>query len=143
MPFCSRVRAKPLAKFTGAVEKVFPLVGGQFRRGFTEAQPGYDLQTAEQFAAADEDCAGFSRRLCDKIQAVVHAVDQVNVCCSRRREQGLCPAGAAVVVGVAGLVTAADVSLRFCDPADKRLPSSRRTRYFPTSSRATWTVSRL
>ena len=69
--------------------------------------------------AAKQDRAGRPRRLGDKVEAVIHAVDEIDVGRSRRGKQRLGPGGAAVVVGVAGLIHGADVSLRLVDADDQ------------------------
>ena len=63
----------------------------------------------------------FALRLGDQVQAVVHPVDEVDIRRARGGEQGLRPLGAAVLIGVTRLVTAADVRLGLGDAADQQL----------------------
>ena len=70
-------------------------------------------------AAPPRSKTGRPRRLGDEVEAVIHAVDEIDVGRSRRGKQRLGPGGAAVIVGVAGLIHGADVSLRLVDADDQ------------------------
>ena len=59
-------------------------------------------------------------RLRHDVEAVVHAVNQIDICPSRRLEQRIRAGRAAVAIGMAGLVAAPYVGLRLRQAAHQR-----------------------
>ena len=109
-----------LAQFSRPVQKVLPLVGGELVHALPIPVPGQLFLVSPGLAAADQHGAGFLFGFGHKVQAVVHTIDEVDICRPWRGEEGFCPGGSAVVVGVAGLVDPTDVSFRLCDSYDQR-----------------------
>ena len=72
-------------------------------------------------SASQQHRRRFALRLGDQVETVVHPVDEIDIRRAWSGEQGLCPLGAAVLIGVARLVAAADVSLGLGDAADQQL----------------------
>ena len=107
------------AELARAVQKVFALVRGQLVGGSPIAVLGHLSDACPRRTAAQQDCAGRPLRLSDEVEAVIHAVDEIDVGRPRRGKQRFGPGGAAVIVGVAGLINGTDVSLRLVDADDQ------------------------
>ena len=114
-PVLGRGEVQGLADLAGAVEKVFLPVG--VHRGVPEPQPLHDLRACRRFQRPQQYGGRLSFRFRHEVQAVVHAVDEIDIGMAGAQEQGLRPGRAAVVVGMARLVAPADVGLRLRDAA--------------------------
>lgn len=110
---------KSFAELAGAVQKVFVLVRGQLVGEFPIAVLGHLSDACPRRTAAQQDRTGRPFWLGDEVEAVIHAVDEIDVGRPRRGEERFGPGGAAVVVGVAGLINGTDVSLRLVDANDQ------------------------
>ena len=81
---------------------------------------GHGLDAVDGSDGADEDSAGFAGEMGGGVEAVVHAVDEVDVGVSGRAEEGEVVGGEASV-GVGGGVGEAEVGLDLGDAAGEAL----------------------
>ena len=94
--------------------------GEQARTGIGRkvAAAGHGGESGDGFEGADEDAAGFAVRLAGDIEAVIHAIDEVNVGMAGRAEEDSI-AGGFSGEGVGGRVVGAEVGFDFDDAADR------------------------
>ena len=114
-------QGQTFAQLAGAVEEVLSLVGGQFDRALAKAQTGDKLLIPAGVSAPQQHSRRLTRRLRDQVETVVHPIDEIEIHRARGGEQGLRPLGAAVLIGMARLVAAADVGFGLSDAADQQL----------------------
>ncbi|MMZ63810.1 hypothetical protein D1872_260900 [compost metagenome] len=104
------------AQFAGAPRQVH----GPARAGAAAGAHERLVARRERLHRPDQDGLRIVRRAGDHVQAVVHAVDQVDVSGPALAEHNLGAGGPAAAVGVAALVLDAAVALRLDDPAADR-----------------------
>ena len=101
---------------------MFFLVGGELRGLAAKAVFCYAILIVNRDCPPDEHAAGLPLRFRDEVEAVVHAVDEIDVGDARLGEEGLRPGSALILIGVAGLVHPADVGLGLSDPDRQLFP---------------------
>jgi len=82
----------------------------------------YNISVFDRDCAADEYGTGLTLRLRDKVEAVIHAVNEVDIRCAGPGEKGFGAGCAAVVIRMARLVNRTHIGLGFRDAADELYP---------------------